>query len=57
MSEIYYPTFILKHLLFLLLNPLKRKRRKERKQKIEIGFKYFIVKINQNSRLQHKINT
>ena len=56
-SEIYYPTFILKHFLYLILKPLKKKGRKERKQNLEIGFKYFIVKINQNSSLQHKINT
>lgn len=57
MSEIYYPTFIIKQLLHLILKPLKKKGKKERKQKIEIGFKYLIVKSNQNSNLQHKINT
>ena len=34
----------------------ERRRKKERKQNLEIGFKYFIVKIHQNSSLQHKIN-
>lgn len=50
MNKIYYPPFILKHLLLLILKPLKKKR----KEKIEIQFKCFTVKLNN---VQHKINT